>query len=39
MNADPNDLDAQKTIEERIRKATIEKNYNLAMEEHPEFFG
>ena len=37
-NADPNDADAQKMIEEEIRKHTIEANLQNAMEKHPEFF-
>ena len=38
MNADPNDAEAQKQIEEEIRKNMIEANMSNAMEEHPEFF-
>ena len=39
MNADPNDIEAQKEIEEEIRKGMVEQNYQLAQEEFPEFFG
>jgi len=39
MNADPNDIDAQKEIEEEIRRGLVEENYQLAQEEFPEFFG
>jgi DNA damage-inducible protein 1 len=30
MSADPNDIEAQKEIEEEIRKSMIEQNYQLA---------
>jgi DNA damage-inducible protein 1 len=39
MNADPNDIEAQKEIEEEIRKNMVDENYHLAQEEFPEFFG
>lgn len=39
QNADPNDAEAQKQIEEEIRKNLIERNYQSAMENCPEFFG
>lgn len=39
LNADPNDLEAQKEIEEEIRKQMVEENYQLAQEQFPEFFG
>ena len=39
MNADPNDEQAQKMIEEEIRKQMIEQNYINAQENFPEFFG
>jgi len=38
-NADPNDIEAQKMIEEEIQKGMIEENYQKAMEESPELFG
>lgn len=38
-NADPNDAQAQKEIEEEIRKAMIQQNYQTALENCPEFFG
>jgi DNA damage-inducible protein 1 len=38
-NADPNDIEAQKQIEEEIRKGMIEQNYMKAMEQAPELFG
>ena len=38
-NADPNDVDAQKMIEEEIKKSMIEQNYQRAMEQAPEMFG
>lgn len=39
QNADPNDVEAQKQIEEEIRKGLIEANYQTALENCPEFFG
>jgi DNA damage-inducible protein 1 len=39
QNADPNDIEAQKQIEEEIRKGLIEANYQTALENCPEFFG
>jgi hypothetical protein len=39
MSADPNDIEAQKEIEEEIRRGLVEENYQLAQEEFPEFFG
>jgi DNA damage-inducible protein 1 len=39
QNADPNDAEAQKMIEEEIRKSVIESNYQTALENCPEFFG
>lgn len=39
QNADPNDAEAQKQIEEEIRKGLIEANYQTALENCPEFFG
>lgn len=39
QNADPNDAEAQKAIEEEIRKGLIESNYQTALENCPEFFG
>ena len=38
-NADPNDVEAQKMIEEEIRKQMIQTDYENAMENNPEFFG
>lgn len=38
-NADPNDIEAQKMIEEEIRKQMVEENYQMAQENYPEFFG
>jgi len=38
-NADPNDTEAQKMIEEEIRKKMIQTEYETAMEKNPEFFG
>ena len=38
-NADPNDTEAQKLIEEDIRKQMIQNDYEQAMENNPEFFG
>jgi DNA damage-inducible protein 1 len=38
-NADPNDVEAQKMIEEEIRKSMIEQNYMKAMDQAPELFG
>jgi len=38
-NADPNDAEAQKEIEEMIRKEMIQNNYAEAQEKFPEFFG
>jgi hypothetical protein len=32
MNADPNDVEAQKQIEEEIRKGLIQQNYMTAQE-------
>lgn len=39
MNADPNDMEAQKEIEEIIRKDLVNQNYMTAQEQFPEFFG
>ena len=39
MNADPNDEEAQKEIEEMIRKEMVNQNYLTAQEQFPEFFG
>lgn len=39
QNADPDDVEAQKEIEEEIRKGLINNNYEQAMEMCPEFFG
>ena len=39
MNADPNDLEAQKEIEELIKKDMINDNHSMAQEMYPEFFG
>lgn len=39
LNADPNDEEAQKEIEELIKKDMVNQNYNYAQEHHPEFFG
>lgn len=39
MNADPNDAEAQKAIEEEIRKGLVKSNYDTAQEQFPEFFG
>ena len=38
-NADPNDVEAQKLIEEEIRKQMIQTDYETAMENKPEFYG
>ena len=38
-NADVFDVEAQKEIEEQIRQEMVNKNYQLAQEEFPEFFG
>ena len=38
-NADPNDAEAQKMIEEEIKKDLINQNYLTAQEKFPEFFG
>ena len=38
-NADPNDVEAQKMIEEEIRQEMIRTDYEKAMENNPEFFG
>ena len=38
-NADPNDIEAQKEIEEMIKKEMVNKNYQTAQDEFPEFFG
>lgn len=38
-NADPNDMEAQKMIEEEIRAQMIRADYETAMENNPEFFG
>lgn len=38
-NADPNDVEAQKMIEEEIRKQMIQTDYENAIENNPEFFG
>ena len=32
MNADPNDLEAQKEIEELIKKDLVNQNYTMAQE-------
>lgn len=39
QNAAPDDVEAQKQIEELIRKNMIEDNYQSAIENCPEFFG
>lgn len=39
MSADPNDIEAQKEIEEEIRKNMIDEQYNYVQENFPEFFG
>ena len=39
MNADPNDLEAQKEIEELIKKDMVNNNHSMAQEMYPEFFG
>ena len=39
MNADPNDPEAQKQIEEQIKKDMIMQNYQTAQDQFPEFFG
>ena len=38
MNADPFDVEAQRKIEERIRRENVEHNLALAMDETPEVF-
>ena len=38
-NADVFDIEAQKEIEEEIRKRLVNENYEQAFENHPEFFG
>jgi DNA damage-inducible protein 1 len=37
--ADPFDVEAQRKIEEQIRQANVHKNYEAAVEHHPEVFG
>lgn len=39
MNADPNDVEAQKMIEEDLKKEMVLNNYMTAQEQFPEFFG
>ena len=39
MTADPNDIEAQKEIEEEIRRQLVEENLQMAQENFPEFFG
>ena len=39
MNADPNDEEAQKMIEEQIRKDMVMQNFQTAQDQFPEFFG
>ena len=38
-NADVFDVEAQRQIEEEIRKKMINENYEMAQENFPEFFG
>lgn len=37
--ANPMDENAQKEIEEEIRKQNVQKNMELAQDQYPEFFG
>jgi len=39
INENPFDVEAQKKIENAIKKENINRNYEFAMEHHPEFFG
>ena len=39
MNADPNDAEAQKEIEDAITQQMIDEQYNMVQENFPEFFG
>ncbi len=39
INAGPNDPEAQKMIADEIKKQLINKEYETAMENNPEFFG
>jgi DNA damage-inducible protein 1 len=39
INDNPFDIEAQRKIENAIKKENVNKNYEYAMEHHPEFFG
>lgn len=39
LKADPNDMEAQKEIEEMIKKDMVNDNYTTAQDQFPEFFG
>ncbi|ORX52210.1 hypothetical protein BCR36DRAFT_445368 [Piromyces finnis] len=39
INENPFDIEAQRKIENAIKKENINRNYEYALEHHPEFFG
>jgi len=39
INDNPFDVEAQKKIENAIKKENVNRNYEYALEHHPEFFG